>query len=162
MKVGIMGYFTSVGFRFDLNPKVKKKIMDLIDTNILTPFPLPKIKATVLEILLNTDGISTENKVVRISKTDKGKYLSFMFYLPYPKIVKNEIVDLEIFIQVFFDALKEALSLYAIPEDVLEQTKQEVLCEIVGKEEYLFEISSEQLAWRSVAKKLRQESQIKV
>ena len=109
MKVGIMGYFTSVGFRFDINSNVKKKIMDLIDTNILTPFPLPKIKATVLEILLNTDGISTENKVVRISKTDKGKYLSFMFYLPYPKIVKNEVVDLEIFIQTFFDALKEVL-----------------------------------------------------
>lgn len=155
MKTGIMGYFTSANFRFDVSAKAKKKIMESIDEQILTPFPLPKVKAQTLEILLNTDGKSTERKTEKISKTDSAKNLSFMFYLPYSKIVIHEVLDLQAFTEEFFEALKEILLPYDIAQNVVEDCKKSVLAEMIGKEEYLFKLNPSEKQWREVAKNLQ-------
>ncbi len=156
MKVGIMGYFTEPNFRFDLNPKVKKKLMELIENHILLANPLP-IKAKNLEFFLNTDGISLESKLQQVSKTDKGKQLSVLFYLPYPKIVENGVANLEVFIDNFFEVLKQLLQPYHISLETIEATKQMALHEILGNEDYIFKANVTQEKWRKVVRKLQEE-----
>lgn len=162
MKLGIIGYFTNPEYQLEIGAKVKKKIMESIENQLLIPFPLPKVKSEILEILLDTDGTSTERKVEKLSKTNRGKYLSFRVILPYTQIVRVEGIDLQAFIEEFFGAMQEILMPYGIGLECIEKCKNTVLEEIVGKKEYIFTPNETQKNWRESAKNLRLQRKSKV
>ncbi len=135
--------------------------MEKVENQILMGFPLPKVKSEILEILLDTDGISEDIKIEKLSKTNRGKYLSFRVYLPYTKIVRAEGLDLQIFVAYFFEALEKVLMPYGITSEQIEVCKKSVVEESLDKEEYRFTISEPQKKWREAAKTRRLTRQAK-
>ena len=154
MEISITGSYTVPNFNFDLEIAYLNLLGDKIEQNLLQKFPLPKVKAEELEIYICTDGKSAESYVQKISKTDRGKFLTFYFWLPYPKIVKqiNENMsvemDLVVFTNEFFTCLKQVLTNYHISEKPIAQTQQEILDEITANETYVFKISEQETEWR--------------
>lgn len=154
MEISITGNYTVPNFNFDLEIAYLNLLGDKIEQNLLQKFLLPKVKSEELEIYICTDGKSAESYVQKISKTDRGKFLTFYFWLSYPKIVKqiNENMsvemDLVVFTNEFFACLKQVLTHYKIDEKLITQTQQEILDEITTSETYIFKISEQETAWR--------------
>jgi hypothetical protein len=154
MEISITGNYTVPNFNFDLEIAYLNLLGDKIEQNLLQKFLLPKVKSEELEIYICTDGKSAESYAQKISKTDRGKFLTFYFWLPYPKIVKqiNEDmsveIDLMVFTNEFFACLKQVLIPYNISEQPITQTQQEILDEITNNEMYVFKISEQETEWR--------------
>jgi len=123
--------------------------MDLLENSLkneLVLTHLAHIKAKELEIYILTDGESPKSSVQKNSKTDKGNYLSFNFYLAYPKIQEeNYQTNLVAFTEEFFWCLKYALENYQIDE-VIEKCKQKILEQIQDTQEYSYVPSAQKIA----------------
>jgi hypothetical protein len=167
MEISITGNYTVPNFNFDLEIAYLNLLGDKIEQNLLHKFPLPKVKSQELEIYICTDGKSTESFIQKISKTDKGKFLTFYFWLPYTKIVKqiNENMsvemDLVVFTEEFFACLKQVLITYNIDEKSITQTQQEILDEITANKTYIFNISAQETAWRIGKKEVLEDFRVK-
>jgi hypothetical protein len=158
MKMTISGYYNEPNFRFDIAGKYLKLIVAKTTQNILEKYTLTNVKATELEIYIATDGKSLERYIQPFSKINSRKYLTFHFYLPYSKIVKqennNKIINLLVLTEEFFECLKLVLLAYDIPETVIETTKQEILNEITGNNDYILERTQEEIAFQNNAQKI--------
>jgi hypothetical protein len=138
--------------------KIDKKafgfMMEQID-HLLAVYPLPKIKAETLEILLCNDG--TERFEVIKCSTGRGKYLTYQFWLPYPQITKNKVTDLEPFITYLFEGFLIALTPFGVPENEIRNVQTIVKNEIVGKEKYKYTPSRDELITEMTLAMLKEE-----
>jgi hypothetical protein len=159
MQIRISGYYTEVNYHFDLSNRFMALLRQSIQSIILEKKPL-SVKAKELEIYICTNAQNQDHTVEKISKTDKGKYLTFHFWIPYGKVVKGISekfaveMDLDAFVNEFFECLKMALLPYGISEKPFEECKNTVLTEIKDKKEYHFEITAQESDWRLSAQKI--------
>jgi hypothetical protein len=148
-QISLSGMFTVPRKNFDLSIPFLNLLADSVESKILSHSILAKIKAEELEIYICTDGESPESQAEKISKTDRGKYLTYHFWISYPKVVRKVDeslrvdMDLAAFTHEFFLCLHEALRPYALPENLLEQTEKEILEELKNNSLYEFVLAPE-------------------
>lgn len=164
MQISISGIFNTPKYQFDLSPTFLEMLINQISENILTKYTLKNVKAKELEIYICTDGTDAESSVKKISKNDNGKYLTFHFWIAYPKVVRSVTeklltdMDLTAFVSEFMFCLKESLMPYDIPEMAFDETEKKML-EILETDlsKYTFELSEEEanlrLALRGILEK---------
>lgn len=165
MQISISAIFNAPKYQFDLSLTFLEMLINQISENILTKYTLKKVRAKELEIYLCTDGTDAESSVKKISKSDKGKYLTFHFWITYPKVVRSVTeklltdMDLAAFVSEFMFCLKESLMPYSIPEMAFDETEKNML-EILETDlsKYTFELSDEEaklrLAIREILEKV--------
>ncbi|GEM_PF-2547354 len=160
MQVSISGIFNQPDYSFDLSGDYLDLLGDSIE-NLLQKSPLPNVKSEELELYICTDGKSEESSIRKISKDDKGQYLTFHFWIAYPKVVREVTeqllidVDLEIFTTEFIKCLELALTSYQLDNQIIEETKNKILAEInqdLGK--YAFKFSEEESRRRITQREL--------
>jgi hypothetical protein len=161
MQMSISGLFTVPRKNFDLEGNYLQMMSQKIKEHILIPYPLPKVKAEKLEIYICTDGQSKESSIRKISKTDRGKSLTYHFWIAYPKVVSQVtdklLVDmnLEAFTHEFFTCMETALQPHGISEIIVNQAKTEVLKELrANLSAYTFVLSEQESNWRIEAASL--------
>jgi hypothetical protein len=164
MQISISGIFNTPKYQFDLSATFLAMLINQISENILSKYTLKKVRAKELEIYLCTDGTDSESSVKKISKNDNGKYLTFHFWIAYPKVVRSVTeklftdMDLTAFVSEFMFCLKESLMPYDIPEMAFDETEKKIL-EILETDlsKYTFELSDEEaklrLALRGILEK---------
>ena len=78
----IIGYYTIPRHDFGLAGSLLDLIENTVDKKILTKYTFPKVKSKILEIMLDSEVKTNERKVKQLSKTRRGNYFSFAFWLP--------------------------------------------------------------------------------
>ncbi len=137
--IRIHGYFTTPEYDIRVADKLLTLLEKKINETILSKYSFPKVKSKTFEIMLDSELVTNEQKVKQLSKTGRGQYFSFAFYLPYKKIVQNGIVNNSIFIQEFMEAIREALSQFnIIPDTFIDKLKEQLIAETDGKKEYVY------------------------
>ena len=157
MKISISGIFSVPRFHFDLASPFINLLKDEVKENILQKYPLPKVKSEELEIYICTDGTDEPSAIRKISKTDRGNYLTFHFWISYPKVV-NRITEmlfvdmnLDAFVKEFMFCLQEALKNYGISENVFLETENSILEKLntdIEKYQFVFTESEGQMRLR--------------
>jgi hypothetical protein len=115
--------------KLGLQTTFKKLIMENVDNQILTNSCFSKIKSLYLEVLICTHRGDFEIK--KCSKTDRGKYFTFQFWLPYPLIMAADNY-LVAFIDYVFDGLKQVVAPYNLPIEILENCRKDVKEELLA------------------------------
>ncbi len=136
-RIALIGLYTTIGYRFALSHKLKELIGKLVEENLLTKYEFAKVKSEVLEIWIDTSPDVAELQVHKMSKTAKGKYLSFTFVMPYHKVMKVEAEWMGVFIDEFFSGLIQVLAPYQVPENEIITICEMVKKEVVGNETYI-------------------------
>lgn len=133
MEITISGMFTKPQKKFDLSSAYLNLLKEEITKNILQKHTLNNVKAQELEIYICTDGTDSESSIQQITNKNTDEYLTFHFWISYPKAVKQITemlfveMDLQVFTIEFFSCLKEALKPYQIPVEVFELAQNSVL-----------------------------------
>ncbi len=133
MKITISGMFTTPQKKFDLSSPYLNLLKDETTKNILQRYPFNNVKAEELEIYICTDGSNAKSSIQQIRNKNPNEYLTFHFWISYPKVVKQVTeklfvdMDLEAFTNEFFVCLKEVLTLHQIPVDTFELAQNSVL-----------------------------------
>lgn len=157
MEISLTASYTVPPYRFDLSIDFLRLLSQKIKENILQKYPLPKVKSEELEIYICTDGTDEPSAIRKISKTDRGKYLTFHFWISYPKVV-NRITEmlfvdmnLDAFVKEFMFCLQEALKNYGISENVFLETENSILEKLntdIEKYQFVFTESEGQMRLR--------------
>ena len=61
-------------------------------------YTFPKVKSTELEVFLDSEVKTNEIEVVQLSKTGRGEYFTFRFFIPYHVVTKDGMVIIPEFI----------------------------------------------------------------
>ncbi len=153
MDIWITNHYNKPSCFIKLNILAKKYMSRQIE-NLLECFPLPKIKAETFEILLCNDG--TDRFEIKKCSTGRGKYLTYQFWLPYPKITKDKITDLEPFTDYLFEGLVQALVPFGVPEGEIRQTQASVKAEILNDPQYEYVPSRDDQVMETILAKMRE------
>ena len=127
---------------------MSKKIDELLEK-----YPI-KVKAQTLEILLCNDG--TDRFEVIKTSTGRGHYLSFQFWLPYPKITKNKLTDLESFTDFLFEGLVLALEPFGIPKNEIQKIQEIVKNELIENPKYAYVPSKDDLVMEKILAEMKE------
>jgi len=139
-------------FKYDVG--AMQFIIKLVN-ELLEAHPL-KVKSSVLEILLCNDG--TDRFEIEKTSTGRGEYLTFQFWLPYPKITReNKVTDLEPFIAYLFDGLVEALTPFGMPETEIRKRQEVAQNEIIGNPKYEFQPSRDDLVMDKILAQMKEQ-----
>lgn len=155
-ELDIIGYFTKLNYHFDLSDQLLDLIGGAIENEILKKYTFPKIKSTILEILLDAETEANQRKVVQLSKTGRGEYFSFRFFLPYQIVMQNGKVNTPAFVKEFMEALRIALSQFnLIPDELINKLRGELITEVESNpQEYEYIKSSDEIAVEKAVQKL--------
>ncbi len=162
MKVNISGIFTNPEFYFDLSDNFLKLFKEGVGNNIFDKNLTDA--AEFFEIYLRTNGKEENSRAVKLSKR-KGKYLSFDFWIAYPKTVialREGVlteINLLIFTQEMMLCLREALASFGLAENVFEQTEKEICAKLIENPDFYRLNNAEQLIEsRKLAKQILAEA----
>jgi len=152
MKISISTWYNKPSCFFNYDFKAVKFIMEKTD-ELLEKYPI-KVKAQTLEILLCNDG--TDRFEVIKTSTGRGHYLSFQFWLPYPKITKNKLTDLESFTDFLFEGLVLALEPFGIPKNEIQKVQEIVKNELVENPKYAYVPSRDELVMEKILAEMKE------
>ena len=156
-EISILGYYTKSGYSFSLSDKLFNLICDTIENEILAKYTFPKIKSTILEILIDVELESDKCRIIQLSKTGRGEYFSFRFFLPYSIVVKNKKLNITAFISEFMECIRTVLSQFNIvPDGLIDRLKEQLIAETSGKKEYEHVKSANEIATEKVLKKFHE------
>ncbi len=137
--IRIIGYSTTPDNRLNVSGALLDLIENTINKKILAKYTFLKVKSKFFEIMLSSEIETNERKVVQLSKTGRGEFFSFRFFIPYNKAIKNCEIDIPIFINEFMEAIREALSQFnIIPDTLIDKLKKQLIAETEGKKEYVY------------------------
>lgn len=153
MKTDITTWYNKPSCFFRISYETRKCISHSVN-ELLVRFPLPKVKAETLEILLCNDG-TDRFEIIKCS-TGRGKYLTYQFWLPYPKITKDKITDNEPFTDYLFEGLVQALVPFGVPESEIRDTQAAVKAEIVNNTQYEYVPTKDDKVMEIVLDKMRE------
>ena len=100
-EISILGYYTTPDYSLKMSNKLFNLLRQTINNEILAKYTFPKIKSTVFEILIDSEVETNQRRVVQLSKTGRGKYFSFRFFLPYQVVTENKKLNIPAFISEF-------------------------------------------------------------
>jgi len=152
MRTSLFTYYNEPSCFFRLSAETKGFLMSAID-ELLEKYPI-KVKAQTLEILLCNDG--TDRFEVIKTSTGRGQYLSFQFWLPYPKITKNKVTDLESFTNFLFEGLILALEPFGIPKSEIQKIQEIVKNELVENPKYVYVPSRDELVMEKILAEMKE------
>jgi hypothetical protein len=129
MELSITSFLNTPTEVYRIEPSLHELIRQTIDNQILNQAYFAKVKAKQLEVLICTHRGDFEVK--KCSKTDRGKYFTFQFWIPYPQLMAapNSVLA---FVDFFFEALHHVFEPYQVPAQLIENTKNEVREEIMA------------------------------
>jgi len=152
MKTTINKWYNKPSCFFKISTTTRIYIAQKID-ELLEKYPI-KVKAQTLEILLCNDG--TDRFEVIKTSTGRGQYLSFQFWLPYPKITKNKVTDLESFTNFLFEGLVLALEPFGIPKNEIQKIQEIVKNELVENPKYVYVPSRDELVMEKILAEMKE------
>lgn len=102
--------------------------------------------------MLDCETESDDIKVKLLSKTNRGKYLSFEIKLPYNKIVTDKTTNLISFTEYLIMALSKAInSFYVIDEGVYKNVLQGIISELnKNPDTYQYKGRKDNIDWEKV------------
>ncbi len=154
----IIGYYTTPRHGFRLASPLLDLIEKKVYNEILAKYTFPNVKSKVLEIMLDTEVKTNTLKIKQLSKTGRGQFISFGFWLPYHTIVKNKKVNIPVFINEFMEALREALLQYKlIPDELIDKLKEQLISETEDKKEYVYVESEQDKQLRKIVDEVMEE-----
>ncbi len=131
INIQIIRAYTVPPLRFDLLSDMMLFLRENVQNLILPNADFSKVTSEILEINITpTQEISSCQK---ISKNDKGKYLTFHFWISFPKVVRRLTpkilidIGLSAFVSEFKICLSDALLPYGVHVSVFEETKKAML-----------------------------------
>ena len=156
-KVSIIEYSTRPDFHLAMSVKLYHLLCETIENEILKKYEFPKIKSSILEILIDAEVDSAERRVVQLSKTTRGEYFSFRFFLPYSIVVKNGSLNITAFIHEFMEGVRTAIAPFNIvPNEWIDRIKEQLITETSRNKEYEHVKSTDELAMENVLEKFRE------
>ncbi len=156
-EISIIGYYTTPDYHLEMSNKLFNLICDTVENKILAKYTFPKIKSTILEILIDAEVKSDNRRIIQLSKTGRGEYYSFRFFLPYNVVMKNKKLNITAFISEFMEGVRTALSQFnIIPDEMIDKLKEQLIAETAGKKEYEHVKSADQIATEKALKKFRE------
>ncbi len=156
-KISIIEYSTTPDYHLDMSNKLYNLLREVIENKILAKYTFPKIKSTILEILIDSEVKSDNRRVIQLSKTGRGEYFSFRFFLPYSVVMKNKKLNITAFISEFMEGIRTALSQFNIvPDELMDKLKEQLIAETAGKKEYEHVKSADEIATEEALKELRE------
>ncbi len=156
-KISILGYYTTPDYDLKMSNNLYNLLRQTINNEILAKYTFPKIKSTVFEILIDSEVETDIRKVIQLSKTGRGEYFSFRFFLPYRIVTENKKLNIAAFINEFMEGIRTALSQFkVVPDKHIDQLKEQLIAETKGKNEYEHVKSADEIAMETVMKKFRE------
>jgi len=152
MNIWITNHYNEPSCFIRVASAAKKYIREQLE-GLLEKYPI-KVKAHTLEILLCNDG--TDRFEVIKTSTGRGHYLSFQFWLPYPKITKNKVTDLESFTNFLFEGLILALEPFGIPKSEIQKIQEIVKNELVENPKYVYVPSRDELVMEKILAEMKE------
>ena len=136
ISVNIVRAYTTPPLNFDLSSAVIVLLRNCVQNEIIPAGNFSKVKAQIIEIILTPAHEKTFAE--KISKSEQSKYLSFHFWIAYPKVVRSVTenlltdMDLAAFVSEFMFCLKESFIPYDIPETLFAETDKKLLNSIAS------------------------------
>ncbi len=156
-KISILGYYTTPEHDLEMSNKLFNLLRQTINNKILAKYTFPKIKSTVFEILIDSEVETDNRRVIQLSKTGRGKYFSFRFFLPYNVVTKSKKLNITAFIHEFMEGIRTALSQFKlVPDEHIDQLKDQLIAETKDKKEYEHVKSDDEIAMEKVMKEFRE------
>lgn len=156
-KISILGYYTTPDCDLKMSNKLYNLLRQTINNEILAKYKFPRVKSTVFEILIDTEVETNNRRVIQLSKTGRGKYFSFRFFLPYNVVTENKKLNIVAFINEFMEGIRTALSQFnEVPDEHLDHLKEQLIAETKGKTEYEHVKTDHEIATEKVMKKFRE------
>ncbi len=132
-------------------------LRQIIENEILAKYTFPKIKSTILEILIDSEVKSDKRRLVQLSKTGRDEYFSFRLFLPYSVVVEDKKLNIAAYINEFMECIRTALSQFNIvPNEKIDRIKEQLITKTNGKKEYEHVKSADEIAMENVLKKFRE------
>ena len=154
-KVSITGYFTEPDFDIRLSHKLLELICNTIEYEILAKYNFPKVKATELEIFIDSEIKTNERKVVQLSETGNTIYFTFRFFIPYHLVVQNNKVNISLFVSEFMECITIVFSPFKnIPDELIDNIEEQILAKTNNKKEYEYIMSNEHKSFRKILDKV--------
>ena len=141
MKASITQFFTLPDYKLPISTELKSLLRMQIDEHILAKYSFAQVKAKILEIWIDTAPDIDTLKITKMSKTDKGKYLSFTFLFPYDILMKDPTLWLSPFIDLLFNGLSQIFAPYNIPQMEIDNLKEAIKQEVINNEAYLKKVN---------------------
>ena len=156
-EISILGYYTTPDYSLKMSNKLFNLLRQTINNEILAKYTFPKIKSTVFEILIDSEVETNQRRVVQLSKTGRGKYFSFRFFLPYQVVTENKKLNIPSFISEFMEGIRTALSQFnLVPDKHIDQLKEQLIAETKGKKEYEHIKSTDEIAMEKALEQFRE------
>jgi len=157
-KLSILGYYTTPDHHLSMSNKLYLLLKSSIEEEILAKFTFPKVKATIFEILLDTEVETDTRRIIQLSKTGRGEYFSFRFFIPYRVVMNDGKLNIPSFIYEFIEGIRTALSQFNIvPDELFDQFKAQLIAETKDKREYEYVKTASEIAMEKALKKFREE-----
>lgn len=154
--INIIGYYTTPDYDLKMSNKLYHLLRQTIENEILAKFTFPKIKSSILEIFIDTEVKSDERKVIQLSKTGRGEYFTFRFFLPYNIVVKNRKLKIKEFISEFMECIRTAFSQFnVVSDELIDKLKENLIVETSDNKEYEHIKSANELSRERVLKNFR-------
>ena len=157
-KISILGYYTTPERDLKMSNKLYNLLRQTINNEILAKYTFPKVKSTIFEILVDSEVKTNTRRVIQLSKTGRGEYFSFRFFIPYNIVMKDDKLNIPAFINEFMEGIREALSQFnTLPTELIDNLKAQLIAETTDKPEYEHIKSADEIAMEKVLKKFREE-----
>jgi len=157
-EISVLGYYTTPDYSFRMSDKLFNLICDTIENEILAKFTFPKVKSAILEILIDAEVETNTRRIIQLSKTGRGEYFSFRFFIPYHVVTKDEKLNVPAFINEFMEGIRTSLSLFkVVPDELIDRLKEQLIAETKDNKEYELVKTANEIAQEKVLKKFREE-----
>jgi len=146
-EINIIEYSTTPDYHLEVSNKLYYLIRETIENEILAKYTFPKVKSTIFEILVDSEVKTNTRRVIQLSKTGRGEYFSFRFFIPYNIVMKDDKLNISAFINEFMEGIRTALSQFnTLPTELIDNLKAQLIAETADKQEYEYVKSPDELA----------------
>jgi len=159
-KISITPFFTTPNSYFELSVAYLDLLGKQIEENILAKYEFKNTKSEELEIYLDTKSQIVSVITEKVSKTNRGKYLTYRLLVPNTKFDKEEThqINLNLLTEDIFIGLSAIFSGFDIPQNRMDSVKENVLCELNAcPQKYILHLDNKQLNYRLKKKALLEE-----
>lgn len=141
MKSGIIRFYTTPKYSFDLSGELLNLITDTIDSEILDKYTFNKKNSDEFEIWLDVEVETDDKKTREIFKKQNKKIFSIEIKLPYSKVVKDKVTIIPAFIEHFMEAVSQVLKPYIdADENIYSKVTDILLTETKYNNKYVYKL----------------------